>query len=561
MPQTARKTQLDVRQDHPVKPLHSLPSYAEPTPETHRRISREEEAELSLTRTRFGRGARVLLIAFFLVTIALVPLFQAVSELRRHQPLTLIAPLRLLHGYSIPRAAEIKSVEQQIERSSLISAWLLPSAQLFLTKYFGAGNEQVYVGRDGWLFYRPDVEFVTGLPFLSAAQLHHRTIKADVQPDPIRAITQFRDQLAARGIDLIVVPAPSKAGIEPEKLSTRASQAPVTNASFTEWEKRLRLAGVRVFSTDAILAGRKAATHQPQYLAADSHWTPEAMEFIAAKLAQTLGQAKSNLTPLAAQEIDGTGDIAQMLKLPKNQTLFPPQRLAIHRVTNGAALWRADPAADVLLLGDSFTNIYSLEAMGWGESAGFAEHLSRALGKPIDVLARNSDGAFATREMLAQELAHGRDRLAGKKLVIWEFAARELAFGDWKLLDMTLREKAPAQFFSAKPGEAVVVTATVEAASPVPQPGSVPYKEHIMSLHLVDLAGLTNIRSAQALVYTWSMRNNIWTPAARLRPGEKVRLRLRAWSDVAAELQKFNRSEIDDPTVQMEEPSWGELLP
>jgi alginate O-acetyltransferase complex protein AlgJ len=57
------------------------------------------------------------------------------------------------------------------------------------------------------------------------------------------------------------------------------------------------------------------------------------------------------------------------------------------------------------------------------------------------------------------------------------------------------------------------------------------------------------------------MRNNIWTPAARLRPGEKVRLRLRAWSDVAAELQKFNRSEIDDPTVQMEEPSWGELLP
>jgi hypothetical protein len=69
--------------------------------------------------------------------------------------------------------------------------------------------------------------------------------------------------------------------------------------------------------------------------------------------------------------------------------------------------------------------------MGWGESAGFAEHLSRALGlRAIDCIVRNSNGAFATREILSQELARGRDRLAGKKLVVWEFAARELAFGD-----------------------------------------------------------------------------------------------------------------------------------
>jgi hypothetical protein len=35
--------------------------------------------------------------------------------------------------------------------------------------------------------------------------------------------------------------------------------------------------------------------------------------------------------------------------------------------------------------------------------------------------------------MLAREVATGSDRLAGKRVVIWQFAARELVFGDWRL--------------------------------------------------------------------------------------------------------------------------------
>ena len=117
-------------------------------------------------------------------------------------------------------------------------------------------------------------------------------------------------------------------------------------------------------------------------------------------------------------------------------------------------------------------NIFSLEALGWGESAGFTEHLSRSLGgRPLDYILRNSDGAFATREILARELARGRDRLAGKKLVIWEFAARELAFGDWKLLEMKLGQPAPARFFSPPPGEPVEISGTVDAVSSVSAAG------------------------------------------------------------------------------------------
>jgi alginate O-acetyltransferase complex protein AlgJ len=176
---------------------------------------------------------------------------------------------------------------------------------------------------------------------------------------------------------------------------------------------------------------------------------------------------------------------------------------------------------------------------------------------------RNSDAAFATREMLANELARGRDRLAGKKLVIWEFAARELAFGNWKLLNIRLGTPAQSRFFTPAAGEELQVTGTVEAISPVPRPGSVPYADHITAIHVADMsiAGRAATEPLQAIVYLWSMRGNIWTPGARLRQGDRVTLRLRAWADVSPQLEQINRSEIDDPALQLEEPAWGELVP
>jgi alginate O-acetyltransferase complex protein AlgJ len=55
------------------------------------------------------------------------------------------------------------------------------------------------------------------------------------------------------------------------------------------------------------------------------------------------------------------------------------------------------------------------------------------------------------------------------------------------------------------------------------------------------------------------MRDSALTPIARLRPGDRVALRMRAWADVSDQYEKINRSEIDDPAVQLEEPCWGEL--
>jgi alginate O-acetyltransferase complex protein AlgJ len=92
--------------------------------------------------------------------------------------------------------------------------------------------------------------------------------------------------------------------------------------------------------------------------------------------------------------------------------------------------------ADVLVLGDSFSNIYSLASLGWGDAAGFTEQVSYTLRRPVDRILQNSDGAFATRALLRRDIAAGSDRLAGKRVVVYQFAARELTIGDWQLIDL-----------------------------------------------------------------------------------------------------------------------------
>src|SRR6185369_17065028 len=179
------------------------------------------------------------------------------------------------------------------------------------------------------------------------------------------------------------------------------------------------------------------------YLATDTHWSPAAMENVATALAAELRPLLPAASKAAAFHRDtvtvrNLGDLGKMLKLPDSVAWPAPESVAIHRVrpVSDSAARDIDSSAEVLLLGDSFSNIYSLESMGWGASAGLAEQLALALNRPVDALRRNDAAAYATREMLTLENARGCGRLAGKRVVVWQFAARELAYGDWKLLDL-----------------------------------------------------------------------------------------------------------------------------
>jgi alginate O-acetyltransferase complex protein AlgJ len=566
------------RSEPPRPPTRSLPSYSEPTPETHRKVSRETEAELALKNSLFAPGLPSALTVFFLITIAAVPIIQLAAELRTSRSVSQLPSLTAfgsliphrsqIHSVAelwqiLPQPDQIKSVQKTLERESVVAQWLLPGIESLLTGILRTGNEQAYLGRDDWLFYRPDVDYVIGPPFLDPFWIKRRKFSAGVQPDAVKAIVDFRNQLAERSIDLIVAPTPVKPSIGGHMLAFHSNAPRFENGSFGRFKAELEHSGVHVFDPEPLLIGNILADNALPYLKADTHWRPEAMESVARELAKQIGicTAKSPFG-IVDKRVRGLGDIARMLKLPREQLERYTEEVTIHQVRVGNALWQASKSADVLLLGDSFSNVFSLDALGWGESAGLAEHLSSALGRPIDCILRNSDGAFATREMLSRELARGRDRLAEKKVVVWQFAARELAFGDWKLIKMAVGQARPAAFFVPPPGRKLDVIGTVESVSRVPVPGSAPYADHIMAVHLTDIADVPGSESQnpECLVYLWSMRDNVWTKAARLRPGDRVWLKLQPWSDVSAQLEKINHSEIEDPAVQLEEPCWGELV-
>ena len=74
---------------------------------------------------------------------------------------------------------QIHECEQYLDDHSwLTRKWQGPT-QNWLTRWVGLGNEKVYVGRDGWLFYRPDVDQITGPGFLDPHVLARRERAGD----------------------------------------------------------------------------------------------------------------------------------------------------------------------------------------------------------------------------------------------------------------------------------------------------------------------------------------------------------------------------------------------
>ncbi len=455
--------------------------------------------------------------------------------------------------------------EGRLEDESILSRRLLGPTQYWLTRLGGLGNEKAYLGLDRWLFFRPGIDYVTGPGFLEPASLTRRAsagneYTAAPRPDPRPAILEFQERLNQSGVRLILMPTPAKAMVEPERFSTRYRDWPdvLQNPSYQRFKTEMEAAGVLVFDPAPVLLERKQRTGQPQFLTTDTHWTPDAMQAVAERLSAFIAeQAPLPARPAIAYRgrsmtVRTLGDIAVMMKLPADQDLFPLQEVAIRQVLDpDGEPWQPAPAADVLLLGDSFTNIYSMAEMNWGEAAGLAEQLSFTMGRAVDRIAQNDAGAHATRQALALELARGNDRLAGKRVLIWQFAIRELAVGDWKRLSWNeVRPPRPGPSQGpAAPGTGLSqVRGRIKAISGVPKPGSVPYRDAIVALHLTEVESIRGTSPRpEVLVYLWGMRDNRLTNAARYRPGQSLTLDLTPWEQAQERYGRFTRVELDDP--------------
>jgi hypothetical protein len=373
------------------------------------------------------RSENVAISLVFVTIISAPGLIQAVAEIRNQE-----RPGVLDVFFRAPTTENLHDYEKSLEDASLVARRSRPWMQYFLFRVFGDAGEKALLGRDGWLFYRPGVQYVVERP----------TPKRDlVSPDPIIAIRSFRDQLASRGVRLIVVPVPNKECIYPERVAKRAKGKGVLICSET---RRLmdELKASDIDAVDLFEVYRAAkldptpAAPGPLYLVQDSHWSPGGARLAAWAVARrVLERGDLDAGPRAYDErrvsVQRIGDVLEMLQVPQLERSTEPERISCSQVVDNdtGKPYRDAPDSRVLVLGDSFLRIYERDEPG---SAGFIAHLARELGQPVTSLV--NDGGAST--MVRQELARRPRLLTSKKVVIWEFVERDIRDGalGWQII-------------------------------------------------------------------------------------------------------------------------------
>ncbi len=289
-------------------------------------------------------------------------------------------------------------------------------------------DDRIVPGREpGVLFLR------RGLEYLAAQDL------AVQETPPVPVLVDFAAQLKERNIQFVFMPIPVKAAVYPDWFAEPPTDPAPNTAGRMAFEE-LRVAGVEVLDPAPVLrAARSANSEQLLYLRTDTHWTPAgamlAADWLAKELARLGLERGSNEYTTAAQEIVFKGNLARMLP-EDEQARMPPERHTAVQVLeeNGQPFSDRDPEAQVIVLGDSYLTIYQREQCG---AAGFAAHLAKALGQPVDLIA-NQGGGPQTRIDFARRIAASSDYLAGKRFVVLAMSERDLyrPFGGWKMVQL-----------------------------------------------------------------------------------------------------------------------------
>ncbi len=415
------------------------------------------------------RGHEVMLTVSFLAVIFAVPLTQAVIELREGETLQCLDLLR-----ETPSRDNLRIYEDALESQSWFAQTFRPWVQYARYRALRDAGVKAIVGRDGWWFYRPGVRYL-----IEPAETQDAWDGGRRQA--VRAIVRFRDQLASRGIRLLVVPVPGKASAYPEKLSTRAAKAgPSVHAHTQTVIDDLSKAGVEVvdlfdaFARARTAPGSKTGEPKAYFLTRDTHWTGTGVRLAAqvvAARARQLGWAETGSVRYGRRwvSVRRQGDILRMLKTPPIERRFAPETVACPQVVrrDTGEPYRDDPNARILVLGDSFLRIYERDEPG---SAGFIANLACELGQPLVSIV--NDGGAST--LVRQELARRPELLAGKTLVIWEFVERDIRFGMEGWQDVPLPDEVPMSRPAPRSQPSRIDRDTTDAARPSAPPTRTP---------------------------------------------------------------------------------------
>jgi len=248
------------------------------------------------------------------------------------------------------------------------------------------------------------------------------------------ALVATRDELAAADVELLVVIFPTRLNLYPECFvdvavgEDFAGYAP----GLERFLARLSDAHIAVLDLLPPFAAERGGPDAPQTeqvgLTFNGHWSPKGLALGARLLADEIRSRPWYEAPDEPPSHARARLVAEDILWGPTENTEPapglgPQPLRIERVVgaDGRPIVASDPTSPVVLLGDSFSTIYS------DEGADFPRHLAYELGAPVDVIASPGGGPYSSRAALARR----RNGLRGKRLVIWTFYSHSLMNRRW----------------------------------------------------------------------------------------------------------------------------------
>ncbi|MBP5439457.1 MAG: hypothetical protein J6Y14_00900 [Fibrobacter sp.] len=403
--------------------------------------------------------------------------------------------------YGVWTSRYLRAFENKIDDESAIVLALRPKYQLAVWNLFSDPGEKVVLGAAGncigagcgrdtaaasdrWLFYRQDVEFL-----VQPSPLDVRSAKLD---NPVMAIEKFRDQLKAKGVELLVVITPGKPSIYTERLTGRDSRVAgaenaVGNAAGLQSHGKkildsLTRAGFNTVDlyTPLLAAKSRDSVDGALYLNDDTHWTPRGAELAAAEIAKKVREmvdagtvkfrGKDDVRYVASDSIaDRMGDVGEMSglnkfgvfkvqkvtghvvsqqnikerteKLPVDSTCVEAAKSACKKNDSCFTAQSALCERDTVLYDTTVTpfkdDFRKSEILILGDSFSRIYQTDSPVNAGwIAHFAKNMNRPVASivsdggaSTLVREKLARKASVLKGKKLLIWEFVERDLRFG------------------------------------------------------------------------------------------------------------------------------------
>ena len=299
------------------------------------------------------------------------------------------------------------------------------------------------VGLDGWVFFGPELRHLSVERFWGPAAA---TVSRSRQPedaDPLPAILDFKRQLDALGVELLLVPVPPKAVIFPEKVSDAIRipfPIPRLDLAHQQFYEQLGTHGVDVLDLTTVFIADRFHADGPLYCRTDTHWSGTGCTVAAQAIADTVRDRvwyrELDTQPYAAAWYSTTiaGDLTREGDVPGR-----PEELRLRGVSTGTRRDRSsvppDPDSPIVLLGDSHNLVFHAGGDMHTTGAGLPDQLAYTLGLPVDLVAVRGSGATSARVNLLRQAQADPEYWSRKRLVIWCFAARELTESDgWRLV-------------------------------------------------------------------------------------------------------------------------------